>query len=187
LEASQTTVTFLKTNIKNSKNLQKLDSKDIVHFCPQFILCNNINHANIYKIHCEDGMIANKKVEVIPTPTKTKQAIYIAQKGIIAYYYKEYIYLIKGSNTLERWAACKRCDKYKVLRKDEGSNLFYTTSKNSICIVKNLEFKSWSSQTRYHIQNIIGNQIQDFRPFTQYSMILIASKDGIISLYSWKG
>lgn len=96
---------------------------------------------------------------MIKTPTKTKQAIYFATKGIIAYYYKEHIYLVNGSSYLKKWAMCKRSDKYKVLRKDKIGNLYFTTSKNSICIIKNLEFKDINSQVRFDIKNIKGNKI----------------------------
>ena len=87
---------------------------------------------------------------------------------------------------IEDWAICYRNDKYKVLRQDRSNNLFFTTSKNSIKIVKDLTFSSLDSQIKFEIDGIRGDQIQDFRPFNYYTYLIFASRNGILSVLNWK-
>lgn len=88
---------------------------------------------------------------------------------------------------MNNWAKCHRNDKYKVLRKDEINNLYFISGKNSLTIVKNVQFKRFSEHETFKIDNVKGDEIQDYRPFHYYSMVIFASKNGFLSIYNWKG
>ena len=128
-----------------------------MYFGDSFILCNNINHEHVFKIHYKNHAFLNKSIEVLPTPTKTKQALFFKEKEILVYYFRDFVYLVKNNLYLEKWASCKRSDKYKVLQKDVIGNLYFTTSKRSLMIVKNLDFKAFDKHQRFEIKNVKGS------------------------------